>query len=124
MGKEDVAHAYSGILCVHVCMCSVAQSSLCDPVDYSPPGSSVHGVSQARILEWVAISSSKGSNQPKDQTPVSAALLADSLRYSASQRSKAGSFVETWVNLASVMQGEESQKEKNRCYILMYICGI
>ena len=33
---------------------------LCDPMDYSPPGSSVHGVLQARILEWVAIPSSKG----------------------------------------------------------------
>ena len=33
-------------------------SNSCDPMDYSPPGSSVHGVSQARILEWVAISSS------------------------------------------------------------------
>ena len=111
-------------MCARVYVFSRSVISLCDPVDYSPPGSSVHGVSQARILEWVAISSSKGSNQPKDQTPVSAALLADSLRFSVSQRSKAGSFVETWVNLASVMQGEESQKEKNRYHILMYICGI
>ena len=40
--------------------CSVAQScpTICDPMDYSPPGSSVHGIFQARILEWVAISSS------------------------------------------------------------------
>ena len=40
----------------------VAQSclTLCDPVDRSPPGSSVHGILQARILEWVAISFSKG----------------------------------------------------------------
>ena len=45
-------------------MCLVAQScpTLCDPVDYRPPGSSVHGISQARILEWVAISYLKGSN--------------------------------------------------------------
>ena len=34
--------------------------TLCDPMDYSPPGSSVHGILQARILEWVAIFSSKG----------------------------------------------------------------
>ena len=42
-----------------VCCCWVAQScpTLCDPMDCSPPGSSVHGISQARILEWVAISS-------------------------------------------------------------------
>ena len=52
---------------------SVAQSCLtpCDPVDCSPPGSSVHGILQARILEWGAISSSRGSSQPWDQTYVS-----------------------------------------------------
>ena len=45
-------------------MCSVAQScpTLCDPIGCSPPGSSVHQIPQARILEWVAISSSRGSN--------------------------------------------------------------
>ena len=36
--------------------------TLCDPMDYSPPGSSVHGILQARILEWVAMSSSRGSS--------------------------------------------------------------
>ena len=45
--------------------------TLCDPVDYSPPGSPVHGILQPRILEWVAISFSRGSSQPRDQTPVS-----------------------------------------------------
>ena len=45
--------------------------SLCDPMDCSPPGSSVHGILQARILEWVAIPFSKESSQPRDQTPVS-----------------------------------------------------
>ena len=51
----------------------VAQSclTLCDPVDCSPPGSSVHGILQARILKWVAISSSRGSSQPRDRTHVS-----------------------------------------------------
>ena len=41
-----------------------------DPIACSLPGSSVHGVSQARILEWAAISSSKGSPQPRDRTRV------------------------------------------------------
>ena len=52
---------------------SVAQSclTLCHPKDCSPPGSSVHGIFQARILEWVAISSSRGSSQPRDWTCVS-----------------------------------------------------
>ena len=55
------------------CVCEVAQScpTLCDPVDYSPPDSSVHGILQARILEWVAISFSRGSSQPRDRTWVS-----------------------------------------------------
>ena len=43
--------------------------TLCDPMDCSLPGSSVHGIFQARILEWVAISFSRGSSQPRDQTP-------------------------------------------------------
>jgi len=47
-------------------------------MDCSPPGSSVHGISQARILEWVAIPLSKGSSQPGDQKP-SPALQVDSL---------------------------------------------
>ena len=45
--------------------------TLCNPVDCSPPGSSVHGILQARILEWVAISFSRGSSPPRDQTRVS-----------------------------------------------------
>ena len=46
---------------------SVTQSpTLCDPMNCSPPGSSVHGISQARILGWVAISFSRGSSPPKN----------------------------------------------------------
>ena len=45
--------------------------TLCNPTDCSPPGSSVHGIFQARGLEWVAISFSRGSFQPRDQTQVS-----------------------------------------------------
>ena len=45
--------------------------TLCDPQDCSPPGSSVHGIFQARILEWVAISCSRRSFQPRDWTWVS-----------------------------------------------------
>ena len=45
--------------------CSVL-STLCDPVDCSPPDSSVHGILQARILKWVAVSLSRGSFRPRD----------------------------------------------------------
>ena len=53
-------------------MCVFTKSSLtlCDPMDCSLPGSLVHGILQARILEWVAISSSRGSSRPRDQTGV------------------------------------------------------
>ena len=58
---------------VPVCVCVCAQScpTLCDSMDCSPPGSSVQGIFQVRILEWVAIYSSRGSSQPKDRTQVS-----------------------------------------------------
>ena len=45
--------------------------TLCDPMDYSLPGSSVHGIFQARVLEWVATSFSRGSSRPRDRTWVS-----------------------------------------------------
>ena len=45
--------------------------TLCKPVDCSLPGSSVHGILQARILEWVATPFFRGSSQPRDQTQVS-----------------------------------------------------
>ena len=45
--------------------------TICKPMDYSQPGSSVHGILQARILEWVAISYSSESSQPRDGTWVS-----------------------------------------------------
>ena len=53
-------------------------SDSCDPMDCSPPGLSVHGIFQARILKWVAISFSTGSSGPRNQTG-SPALQADSL---------------------------------------------
>ena len=53
---------------------SVSHSVVCDffdPMDCSLPGSSIHGIPQARVLEWVAILSFKGSSWPRDQTQVS-----------------------------------------------------
>ena len=51
-----------------MCACPVAQScpTLCNPMDCSPLGASVHGILQARILEWVAMPSSRGSSRPRD----------------------------------------------------------
>ena len=55
------------MLCLAFQLCQ----TLCDPVDCSLPGSSVHGILQARILEWVAVLSSRGSSQPRDWSQVS-----------------------------------------------------
>ena len=56
-----------------VLACLVAQLclTLYNPMDRSLPGSCVHGILQARILEWVALPFSRGSSQPRDQTQVS-----------------------------------------------------
>ena len=60
-------------VCVCVCVCSVGQlcSTLCDPMDCSPSDSFVHGIFQARILEWGAISYSRKSSLSRDQTHIS-----------------------------------------------------
>ena len=70
---------FSHILChlFFLCACYFAQSypSLCDPMDCSLPGFSVHGILQAGILEWVAMPSSKGSSWPEGWTPCVLCLL-------------------------------------------------
>ena len=54
-----------------MCAKSLSCVQLCNPMDCSPPGSSVHGILQARILEWVAISFYRGSSQSRDWSQVS-----------------------------------------------------
>ena len=70
LGRKAMTNLW---VCVCVCVCEVAQScpTLCNPVDCSPPDSSVHRILQARILEWVAISFSRGSSQPRDRSQIS-----------------------------------------------------
>ena len=74
-GKMDTLSSCKTFPIFHVSygLCSVTQScpTLCDPMDCSPPGSSVHGILPARILEWVAMPFSRASSQPRDQTQVS-----------------------------------------------------
>ena len=60
---------------IMMCMCL----TFCDPIDYTPSASSLHGIFKARILEWIAISFSRGSSQPRDQTkpvPLASPALA------------------------------------------------
>ena len=71
-GRADIS------IQVHVCgRAQLLQlcPTLCSPMDYSLPGSSVHGIFQARVLEWIAISFSRGSSRPRDRTRVS--LIVD-----------------------------------------------
>ena len=63
--SKSVKYGYCG------CGQLLSRVQLCGPMDCSPPGSSVHGISQARILVWVATSYSRGSSQPRDLTQVS-----------------------------------------------------
>ena len=66
---------YLSVPTIRLCVLSKCESLssvwLWDPVVYSPPGSSVHGILQVRTLEWIAMPSSRGSSQPRDWTQVS-----------------------------------------------------
>jgi len=68
LGKEIL---YMMNLCCMRAKLLQSHLTLWDPMDCSPSGSSVHGILQARILEWLAVPSSKGSSQPRDQTHIS-----------------------------------------------------
>ena len=70
---DTVLEACCGIL---LC-CAQSCPTLCNPVDFSLPGSSVHGIFQARVLAWVAISYSRGSSRPRDQTCISCVSCID-----------------------------------------------
>ena len=59
------------------CTCAQSCPTLCHPMDCSPPGSSVHGILQARILEWAAMPSSRGSSQSRNRTPQTDSLLSE-----------------------------------------------
>ena len=63
----SIHSSYSTFCCLVTKLCP----TFWDPMECSPTGSSVYGISQARILEWVAIFFSRGSSQPRDQTHIS-----------------------------------------------------
>ena len=71
-GLRGKGHMYIVVIVAELLSCI---GLFCDPMDCSPPGSSVHGISQARILEWVAISLSRGSSQPRDWTCIGRQIL-------------------------------------------------
>ena len=71
MGSQRVGHDWSDLKVKTENEVAQSCPTLCNPVDCSPPGSSIHGIFQARVLEWVAISFSRGSSWPRDRTWVS-----------------------------------------------------
>ena len=96
--------------------------TLCDPIDCSPPGSSVHGNLLARILEWVAISYSRGSSQPKDRTHslASSALAGGFFILSAAWEAQNPRWVSlTVVGTGSITQQVTVVKRTMRCCWLL-----
>ena len=71
--QENILVIFHNFPITFIAVVVVAQSSLtfCNPMDLSSPGFFVHGISQARIVEWVVISFSKGFSRPRNQTHVS-----------------------------------------------------
>ena len=92
-------------------VCLVAQSylTLCNPLDCSPPGSSVHGIFQTRILEWVVISFSRGSSWPRDKTCVS--CIADRFFTGWAIRKAL-----TFLTVCNWVLSGKSMKETSRSY--------
>ena len=103
-------------VCVCVCVCVLVTElcpTLCDPMDCSPPGSSVHEILQARILELVAIPFSRGSCWPGDWTLVSCI---------------AGKFFTTWTTREAPIIISCTYhyifQEQGKCYLFLYFAGI
>ena len=91
-----------------LCLVSQLCLAVCDPIDCSPPGSSVHGVLQARILEWVTMYSSRGSSQPRYWTQVS------SMRVDSSPSEPPWKPKNTGVGDLSLLHGNFQTQELNR----------
>ena len=87
-------------------MCAQSCPSLFDPIDNSPPDSSVHGIFQARILEWVAIPFSRGSSRPHDHTHVSGLFCSgrQTLFHCATWEPKCVTKVKKWGKLCAASQ--------------------
>ena len=83
--------------------------TLCNSLDCSPPGSSVHGILQAGILEWVAISFSRGSSQPRDRTRVSCI---------------AGRFFTNWATLMRILLSCSSHSAFYFCHSALFLRSI
>ena len=108
-------YIYIYILCV--CVCSVIDLclTLCNPMNCSQPGSSVQGIFQGRILEWVAIS----------YAIVCVCVCTDTYNAILLSRKKNEimPFAATWMDLEIIILSEGSQKEKYKYHMISFICG-
>ena len=98
--------------------------TLYDPMDCSPPGSSVHGILQARILEQRATFFSRGSSQPRDQTPVSCIIGVFSTTEPQGKPPKAGLLQRNRASLFLFLNFDQSYEQKfscQSCYPLLSI---
>ena len=99
------------VTCVSTCFQSCL--TLCDSMDYSLPGSSIHGIFQAKILEWVDISFSKGSSRPRGQTHATWEAPLSYLHYNnyltTAMMKMAGSF-QRWQEQVSKQKQELEKK--------------
>ena len=117
LGNQETHHSFLGY-----CMCLCVSDSLW-PHDCSLPNSSVHGISQARMLEWLAISFSRGSSQPRNWTHVSCvSCLGRWVLYPLSHRSQLwpealASFERFWeiwpLSLHSGLPGQKLQHQQD-----------
>ena len=91
--------------------------TLCDPLDSSPPGSSVHGILQGRILEWVAISYSRGSSLPRDGTlPLMSPALAVRFFTTSTIREAHGINDAMNMNLVQIASGDSEGQGGPACF--------
>ena len=96
--------------------CSICRVhlTLCNPTDYSPPGSSVLGILQARMLEWVAMPSSRASSQSRDQTYVSSVSCTGRQSFYHWHHLENLTHATTRVNSEDTMLREINQSQKDK----------
>ena len=104
---EDVTCTKKRVMQIHVWKVTQSCPTLCNPMDCSLPGSSIHGILQARILEWSAFLFSRGSSQPR-----SPALQVNSLLSEPSGKSKS-----TGVGSLFLLQWIFPTQESNLCHL-------
>jgi len=112
----------------YCCCCGLVTQScptLCKPMDCSLPGSSVHGISQAKILKKFAISLSKGSDRPRDRAWVSCIgrqflyHWATRKAQNAIKKNEILPFVAMWMKLQNIILNEISQNKKYKCSVII-----